>query len=616
VPALGSLLLLGLASVLPFRFDLRSLQGLRRFEGVAVPASRSVLYLSSDNEFPAFEIAGFTLPYVTFPRGERRWLVLEESTRGTWNGGFLGVDAEGQFHAPETRRDRWSWIPASEPDWMREALRDWLVVYDSDQVREEFRRRLPGLAGAAHAIVLPPARRELIPIARSSSVLTFVRWLRIAALLGVITVACLISLGPRAGAAPWIGMGAAVWVAVWTTVGLTYLVDEVWPRAGGAVPFLLWAAGVALVHRTKGRVEWAGPAARDAWPLAALAMLYTVVMCARLDFDGDTYSTYLAVAKYDYWRGRHDPMEPGLLSLVQGSVYPPGYPLLLSLCFWALDLPRAEPLGLGAATSCSIFLYRLLVAAFNLACLLVVAAYAGARGGRTPLAAMAGVIGALLLVPSLRGQHTGAETVMVPLFATALVAILAGRTWDRPALCASGAFLAATMAFVKLDGIPYLLLLILPAAAEVGSRWGPRVWARVFASGLAGLVPFVVWRLSGPGGNPAFRWPEDPSAALRLIPGLFALALKLLLKSELWISLLLLFPVGVAWRLRREHEARAALVPAGVLLLSAGWIVLYCFSTLGAYAHMEMSFPRLMVPPALAALVYTIGAFSNLPSQS
>jgi hypothetical protein len=336
-----------------------------------------------------------------------------------------------------------------------------------------------------------------------------------------------------------------------------------------------------------------------------LAVLYVAVAVLRLDFDGDTYSTYLPVAKYYLWHGHHDTGEPGLRPFVQASTYPPGFPVALALAFWGADLPRDGSLRLDDALSAAIFFYRLIAAGLGLALMLSVSGYMRTLGAATALAPVAACAGTLLLLPSIRGLHMAAETLLVPLFGCALVGVLAARRLGAAPLAAAAYFIAGVLTFLKLDGVPYLLFLIVPAAMSVRADWGWRTAARLAACACAGLAPFAVWRATGPTANASFARPADLETALVSLRSLAPIAAKVLVRSELWTALALLV-AAVLFRFAGIRDPRALLLPAGVAALTVGWVVLLTFSTIGRESHLELSYARIMLAPAFAGWLYAL----------
>ena len=58
------------------------------------------------------------------------------------------------------------------------------------------------------------------------------------------------------------------------------------------------------------------------------------------------------------------------------------------------------------------------------------------------------------------------------------------------------------------------------------------------------------------------------------------------------------------------RPARELLLPAGIVVLSAAWVSLYAFSSLGAHSHMETSFGRIMLAPSMVGLIYALESFA------
>jgi hypothetical protein len=617
--ALGLPLLLAAAALLlagafPLRLDLRTFQAQARLEPLGLPRGADFLVLTRDNAIASAELANFALAHWSFPRGARHWLTLAETSTDVWSGGFLGVDARGAFQRPVARTRGWVFAPAERPAWLVSAPGRAALVYDAPATRAAFEQRLPELRTAPRVFVAGDGRPAGVPLGRPRLLVTLTRLSRLAALLGTLVAAvALMRRAVGSAAPPTLATAVGVTAGLAALVAAVYVAGALRPGLGGAAPFALWAAGLVATWRLAPAAAPApGAALGRPWRVALLAAvsLYAAVVVLRLDFDGDTYTTYIPAARYMHLLGHHDPRDPGVGALVQGAVYPPGFPALLALPLWVMDQPRETSFALGPETAAVVLLYRLASVTLDVAFLAALAAFLAGLPRGTPHLALAGALGALAVAPVLRGAHTAAETLLVPLAGTALVALSAGRRAGLPALSAAGLFLGGLLTLVKLDGGPCLALLVLPVWLALPDARGRHVaaWRRegpLAAALLLGLVPFVVWRLSGPAANPAFAGAGAADALARL-PGLAAEAFKLLVKHELWLPLLVLLPAAVAVRLARRSAPRELLPPLGVATQCALWVGVYAFSTLGALGHMQVSLPRIMLAPALAALVYAL----------
>jgi hypothetical protein len=123
-----------------------------------------------------------------------------------------------------------------------------------------------------------------------------------------------------------------------------------------------------------------------------------------------------------------------------------------------------------------------------------------------------------------------------------------------------------------------------------------------------GLLPWLVWRLSGPASNASFGGLDVlGSAAWRasLLP-LLAEAVRLTIQSELWVAFGLLLPAALAVRLLARRPWRELWPGLGCAALVCAWILVYSLSTLGALSHMETSFARICLLPAFAALLFAL----------
>lgn len=623
VPLVLAAVLLAAASVVPLRFDLRTFQVQARLEPLGLPRASDFLVLTRDNSIAAAELAQFALAHWSFPHGVRYWLTLAETRDGAWNGGFLAVDERGTFLRPVARNHGWSFEAAPRPSWLPVVVARAAVVYDTQATRDAFEQRVPELLAAKRVFVAGTERPAQVPLTRPHLLLSPLRLLRLAAVLGTLVSALMLlrrAVGNHAPASVRI-LATAVGVnAGWAVlIAAVYVAGELQPGLGRAVPFGLWLAGGAVAWRLAPAERTSPVHDEPAWraALAAAIVLYAAVVVLRLDFDGDTYTTYIPVARYMHLLGHHDPRDPGVVSLVQGAVYPPGFPTLLALPLWVMDQPGEASFALGPETSAAVLLYRTLVVTLDVAFLAALAAFLAGPARGTPHLALAGVLGALALAPMLRGAHTAAETLLVPLLGTALVALAAGRRARQPVLAATGLFLGGFLTLVKLDGLPALVLLVLPvwlAAAEPGlALASPWRRARPLVGALAlGLLPFVVWRCTGPATNPAFADTRLAHAVAQL-PTLGVEAFKLLVRHDLWLPLFVLLPAAVVSRARRGARWRDWLVPLGVAAQCGAWVAVYAFSTLAVHDHMATSLPRIAVAPALAALLYALESCA-LPS--
>lgn len=616
LPGLLAAAFLVLAGVQPLRFDRRTLQMQARLEPLGLPRGASFLVCTRANSVASAELAHFALSHWSFPRGARLWLTLSEESHDVWSGGFVAVDEQGRFQAPRVQSRGFQLAPEPPPALLDELLAaarrpgSAAVVYEDEATRRAFVARLPALATATPAFVLGEGRAARLPLAAPAWLLTGRRWAHTSALFGTLWVAVLLA---RRLVRPD-PMHRAVAGALGFVVGLMgllvlmYVAGRAGAGLGTWLPFVSWALGAGLLARAAQPAPPA-PGAERPWRVALLLAMatYVAVSVLRLDFDGDTYTTYLPAARYVHLLGRHEPRDPGLQALVQGAVYPPGASLFLALPLWALDQPRLASYAIGVETSAAILLYRLLVVGLDLALLLALGAYLLALpcGGRG--LALAALLGALLLVPPLRGLHTAAETLLIPVVSSALVALAAGVRLDEPWLLRLGLVLAALGTLIKLEGVPALLFLALPAVAA-SRPWLRRPRWPLAAALVLGLVPWVVWRLSGPVANASFGSLRALGSAewRASLPGLVAEAVRLAIKSDLWVALGLLLPAALAARLVARRPWLELLPALGCVALVGAWMGVYSLSTLGALSHMETSFARICLLPAFAALLFAL----------
>lgn len=624
LPVLGATLFLAIAGWQPLRFDRRTLQMQARLEPLGLPRGASFLVCTRANSVASAELAHFALSHWSFPRGARLWLTLSEDSHDVWSGGFLAVDTQGRFQAPRVQARGFTLVPETRPAGLDELLAasrspgTAAVIYEDEATRREFALRLPALAQMTPAFVLGQGPASRLPLAAPTWLFTWRRCARLSALAGTLLVAVLLAQGlVRPGTARRLLASALGFVAgVMVLLALTYLAGRLRAGLGTCVPFVLWALGAWLLTHPAARGASAPTPRRPRAHVAALVLasvVYVSVGVLRLDFDGDSYTTYLPAARYVHLLGRHEPRDPGLQALVQGAVYPPGAALLLALPAWVLDQPGLASYAIGADTSAAILLYRLLVVGLDLALLAALAAYLMALSGGGGLA-LAGVLGALLLLPPLRGLHTAAETLLIPAVGIALVALAAGARLDEPRLACLGLGLAALGTLVKLEGLPALVLLALPTLAAGGAVWLRRQAAALAIAFALGLLPFAVWRLSGPASNASFGSMHAlGSEAWRtsLLP-LLAEAVRLMIKSELWVAFGLLLPAASVARLLARQPWRESWPGLGCAALVCAWIGVYSLSTLGALSHMETSFARICLLPAFAALLFALESVALL----
>jgi hypothetical protein len=599
----ASAVLLLIAGLLPLRFDLRTFQMQARLEPLGLPYGSDYLVLTADNSVESAQISSFALPQWSFPRGRRHWITLTEQSHDVWSGGFLGVNEAGSFWRPRVLPVGWTWEPSERPSWLSEVIRNGALVYDSSATRAAFEARMPDLVGAPHVFAVGDSRPPHLPLERPSLRFMPLVWWRLTCVIGVLGVGALLvgSLMGETSSLRLLGLSVGLVTALGALVAGKYVAGQLFLGSWDMVSAALWLVAAAILWVRGAPPAWSIPARRTATAALVAVAAYAALFCLRLDFDGDTYTTYLQVARYYHWAGRHQPQDPGVAALVQGSVYPPGFPLLLSLPLWVTDQPALTSLALGPRSSLTVLLYRWLVFAFCLALMAALGAYVTILSG-DPRAGWLSGLSILFILPMARGQHVAAETLLVPLLGMSLLGALAGRRFDRPPLAAAGWFLAGLLTLVKLDGLPFLVLLVIPATIATKSRWCLRRETRLTLALAAGLLPWLVWKISGPESNPAFA-AAAPTEILRRLPNLASHALKIVIKGEMWLPLLLALPAAV---ILRGRGWRSLAPVAGIGLMSCVWVGVYTLSTLGNLSHMDTSFPRVMLGPCLASWIYAL----------
>lgn len=615
VPSLLAAALLAATSGLPIRFDLRTLQAQARLAPLDLPRGNDFVVVTRDNSVASATLVQFGLAHWSFPHGRRLWLVPRERADGVWMGGFWAVSMDGTASVLESSSGTPAWHAAGAlPDWPQ-ILERAVVVYEDAELREQFERRLPELRGASRVEVAPVPGQPGLAVQRPTLRVGLRQLLRLAALVGL-ALAGASWLAGRAGvtrAARPLALAVGGSAALALAIGATYVAGQVAPWAYRWMPLLLWATTLVALARWAGRAHADNPPSwrlPPRWILAAI--LFAGMALVRLDFDGDTYTSYLPLARYYLLNGQHAPADPGVGAVVQGAVYPPGYPLCLALSAWAADAPSdASSFALGPATSQAIALYRVAIIALDLACLAALGSLASllglGRGGGAALT-LAG-----LWIPVLRGEHSSAETILVPVVGLALCALWGGWRAGSAPLLAAGVLLGACGTLLKLDGAVFFGLLLVPVAVagrHVVIR-APRGWLWLGAAVALGLLPLVAWRLSGPAANAAFE-PRSATEVGRTLFHLIPQALRLVISHELWLPLGVVLPLALVLALAARQPG-PTFIALGIVANVAFWPLVYGFSTLGAATHMETSLPRVLMAPALAAFVCLAGVLESSP---
>ncbi len=596
LPATGAAALLALASLFPLRLERRNFQDLAR----AADSPRGVpqVFVSAGDDPAAYRFAGYALHNLAYPRPEALWLRLS----GTARGRGLRLDEHGRV---------WRAAGSGEEPFDTAALPALVsagsVLYDADATRVEAERRLPLLARAAHAGVIAPQPSGFARRAPSSA-FSVVRLMRLSALVGIATT--LVALLRCAGASAAVARAASAPVAL-ALLLVTLSLSQVLPlRAPGVWPYVVWSACAATLalRRPDGRPPaWRSRSARGAG-VAALFVLAcaAALFVARLDFDEDAHSHWLLQARAYFDAGRHVP-ETLRDAHIHAATYPYGYSQALALCAWAADLDPERFLWLDDGTGLALLLYRLGVAALAVSALGLLAAHLRDLGARLGLT-LAGPALVLTLFPVFQGRHLAAETLLLPLFAAALLLITSGGQAGRGGLVALGLFVAGATTLVKLEGALLLGACVLPWAL---SRRVPGR-ARQAAALALGLLPTLVWRATLEVANPVYVTPTPVALAqaLPVLPQVLLWCAQAVLRENLGWPLLVALPLAAAWRVRHRAVGdvpwRALLVPVSIYAGALALAAIYLFTTLPRAWQIEVSYPRLLLVPLFSALLYAL----------
>ncbi len=619
LPVVLATAILALGSVYPLRLDYRTFQALRRLEGLE-PELRNgkVVFLSRDNGTKNAEIQAYALRHLQFPHGTGIWLTLRESSGIGWSTGFLSVDRDGRFYGPRTTAEGWEWESVADPD-LTELLKGAVVLYDSEATRTEFEQRLEVLRRGWNVRVLGGETVSANVVRAPRSEFTWPRLWRLSALCGegvaaVVLLRNLTRTPPspplrKGGQGGVLAAGAAIFGLTGCHLAALYLVGEFAASFGPFLPLVLWgllAAGAAVPVAAPAD---ASSSLKAGWSFILVVgiacFLYLGMATLLLDFEGDVYTSYLQVARFDHLLGKHDPAAFADQGYAHATTYPPAYPLFLAVPLWAADAPPADAYNFGLDTCFVLLLYRLLAGLLNLTALAMFGAYLATLGGRQTYLWPAGVVAAFFVLPTLGLHHIAAETLLFPMTFASLICLTAGPRLGRSSLTASGLFIAGTATLVKWDGTIYLVFLGLPTLLAA-VRWKAVGWrsALLLALGIA-FLPTLYWKSTVTDRDTAFDSPTVAGflAAKHLLPGLATRALTMLLRTPLWVPLLAL-PVALAWRWRWDGLVRSMLVPVGVGALVVAWAVIFVFCKAGAFGYLETSYLRIVMAPVALALLY------------
>ena len=604
-PPLAALLLLLTGSLFPLRLDCRTLQHLTKFEGLEnrIKGARQIIYLSRDNGVASGQMAAFTLRHLAFPDTARTWLILAENRAGEWWGEWLAVDEKGGFFAPG--RPPPALVPAPAPPGLD--LAESRIVCDSRDVFQQFQRRIPALAGARDVVFLDdfPGRGGFV-FSKPRSEFSAARFLRLSLLIGALLATAML-VGHWAGDCR-IGLPAGLVGGIAAQIWLASISWQAWPILLAAQ----WAAGIFLLRNTP---PLPPPRLTGAtFCTAAVLAITLVVYLVRLDFDGDVITHWLPMARSFYHLGHHDPATLLAQGSMHAATYPPGYGIFIAMTMWAADMDPIRSFLPGPASSLAILFYRLAIWLLNMSFLGLLAACMIRRTPRGSWLWLAGISLVVGILPTVRGTHVAAETLLFPVLGSALVLLVAapGR------LPLVGIALAGISTLIKWEAallvgaifIPWFLTrMILNPSMRT-----PRFLVLAAAVGAAAIVPALVWKAGLHIDNGFFNPPSlgavwtgrSEWASLLLAAVIF------LLKSPLWIPLFLLLPAGWILGLRRGFRWADALVPTATALLFFAFVSMYLFSNWTSKTlHIEQSLDRLLYLPALSCILYFLGSLDD-----
>ncbi len=597
-PPTMALLILLAGSLFPVRLDCRTLQHLTKYEGLddRLSGAPHIIYLSRDNGGPAEQMAAFTLRHLAFPDATRTWLILVENHEGTWWGEWTAVDVNGAFFSPGRP---WPLLdPANIPDSLsRNGSR---IVCDSRLVWSKFQARIPSLEGRQDVVfledlqdkggrVLCSPRCELSPV----------RFLRLSLLFGAILSITLVAATRFAD--PLTGALAGCLLGVAGQIWLAFFSWEAWPTLLAAQ----WIGGGILL--THSRL----PAFRvQAIPMAGVTTalaISLVVFVARLDFDGDVMTHWLPMARSFYHLGVHAPATLLAQGSMHAATYPPGYAIFLSMTMWAGAMDSARPFMLGPDTSLAILFYRLAIWLLNMAFLALLGVCLSRRTGENFSVWPVSLVLVAALIPTVRANHVAAETLLFPLFGSALVlqAMAPGR------LVLLGCAIAGIVTLIKAEAAllvaaTYFPWFLVRMITEKRMR-SPKFIILALAVSIAAMGPSLIWRAGLDMQNTFFNAPSLHGfwGGRAEWASLLAFSVILVLKSPLWIPLFLLLPVG--WVLGNARGLRwsGLIVPAATALLFLAFVSMYLFSNwMTKTLHIEQSLDRLLLIPAFSCILY------------
>ena len=602
LPPSASFVVLALASILPVHLSDQAFPEWRRVEGLDLPSGVPALYVSDRTDTRQRHFYGFVLHGLAYPSRTYAWVVPEES-RDT-DSMAIGVAADGSLHGPGSVV---SLGPAGEAR-LRLVSRTGVVLFDDDAARLRMTPRLPFLAGARTFTLRPPPTSP-ISRRRPASLLTGVRLLRLAALIGTaVALAGIASDFIPDGAPAFMAAAAAVpataaillWLFSWSQV-LPFRSPGGWPYLAWAAGALVWAFGTGSRRLERPRVRF-----RAAAVLAIVLAVLAVQDVASLDFDEDAQSHWMVMAQSYEALGRHD--APAQTDHYLAGIYPYGYAAYLATAAWAADSEGKFPRP-GDSTDLAVLVYRLAAAALAAGFFVLLAAELSAASGRVAFA-LAGCAFVAALFPILRGYHHAAETFLVPLLGSAMVLVAMGRRLESWALVATGLFVGAAATLLKLEGALLFAIAVLPWLAGEGSRiWTGRPF-RTAAAVALGLLPLAIWKFGLPVRDTLYETP-----ALSVLIARRRLALAILGRCGAWVFrngwvVFLLGLAPAAWAGSRRSGSSPIVWFAGLAAFLLFPLV-YVFSHASWEWQIDTSYSRIVLVPFLGIVLFTLERFAG-----
>lgn len=609
-PALAALAALGVASLFPVDIAQRNFQDQNRVSSLALPRGVPYLFVSAGADPLAYRFAGYVLHNLGYPAQERAWVVLSraESDRGR---GALELDEGGQLSF--VAHTGLGYVP---PETLAPYVENGMVLFDTEEVRAEAERRLPLLKTARRGQVIAPFAPATLPWRSPQSLFTPTRIMRMTALLGlVLTLYPLILLrlpvawrspGLAAALAGPAAVAAVLWSCSWSQVAPL--------AAPGGWVFLAWAcAGAGLWQTLRTQTELkTSMSVPMGYAGIGVCVVFLSVFLLRSDFDEDTHTHWMIMARSYYALGYHAPDR--LVSHIHAATYPFGWAEVMSVCAWVADLPRSSFLELNEGTSLALLVYRTTLALLSLSAVGAAAAFLmlAAPASRLWLAAWA-LFPALF--PVLTGQHVGAESLLLPLMATSMTTVWAGRRAGSAGLLTLGLFLGAVATLVKLEAGFLFALVVLPwtlTPGAAGMLRGSGDKAAALALG-AGLVPALLWRLTLSVANTVYVWPTLGSvrAVLAFVAPTYLRCLLVIVKGTDALLLCAALPAATLLRFQRARLRAGSpfvelAVPISIAAACVGLASFYLFSTLPRAWQIDVSYGRLLLLPSWSAVLYCL----------